>query len=117
MEKISVALKAIEKAGFELKMNKDLADNNDELPWYGPLSGNLRYMQSIWDLPTLIRMTQTGRSLMHKFVGALEMIGIAPKGTRKTADSLAEAADALVAGGKQRLFTPMYLIVAHKPKA
>ncbi|KAJ5786155.1 ERGosterol biosynthesis methyltransferase [Penicillium pulvis] len=119
MEKISVALEAIKKAGFDLEVNEDLAerDHNNELPWYWPLSGNLGYIQSIWDLPTLIRMTHIGRGLAHKFVGALEMMGVAPKGSQKTADSLAEGADCLVAGGKEQLFTPMYLMVARKPNA
>ena len=117
MEKVSVALDAMKKAGFQLELNEDLADRNDELPWYWPLSGDLRYMQSIWDFPTLVRMTHIGRGLVHRFVGALEMIGVAPKGTQKTADSLAEGADCLVAGGREQLFTPMYLMVGRKPKA
>lgn len=68
-------------------------------------------------MPTLIRMTHIGRGLAHSFVGALEMMSVAPKGSQKTADSLAEGADCLVAGGKEQLFTPMYLMVARKPKA
>ncbi|KAJ5962315.1 hypothetical protein N7501_007256 [Penicillium viridicatum] len=111
MERISVALDAMKKAG------EDLADRNDELPWYWALSGDLRCTQSLWDLPTLIRMTHVGRGLTHGIVGALEMIGVAPKGSRKTADSLAEGADCLVAGGKEKLFTPMYLMVGRKPEA
>jgi sterol 24-C-methyltransferase len=43
------------------------------------------------------------------------MIGIAPAGTQKTGDSLAIAGDNLVAGGKLKIFTPMYLIVGRKP--
>jgi sterol 24-C-methyltransferase len=43
------------------------------------------------------------------------MIGLAPRGTQKTADSLALAADCLVAGGREKLFTPMYLMVGRKP--
>ncbi|OQD65232.1 hypothetical protein PENPOL_c006G07829 [Penicillium polonicum] len=117
MEKISVALDAMKKAGFVLEVSEDLADRNDKLPWYWPLSGDLRYMQSLWDLPTLVRMTHVGRGLAHGIVGALEMIGAAPKGSRKTADSLAEGADCLVAGGKEKLFTPMYLMVGRKPEA
>ncbi|EMC92822.1 hypothetical protein BAUCODRAFT_37733 [Baudoinia panamericana UAMH 10762] len=117
MEKIDVALKAVKAAGFELELNEDLADRPDEYPWYWPLSGELRYMQSIWDFPTLVRMTHVGRGLVHRFVGALEMVSLAPRGTQKTADSLAKAADALVAGGKEKLFTPMYLMVARKPNA
>jgi sterol 24-C-methyltransferase len=115
MEKISVAVDAMKTAGFQLEVNEDMADRDDELPWYWPISGQLKYMQSIWDFPTLVRMTHFGRGAAHKFVGALETIGLAPKGTQKTADSLAVAADALVAGGREKLFTPMYLMVGRKP--
>ncbi|KAK3656827.1 Delta(24)-sterol C-methyltransferase [Elasticomyces elasticus] len=116
MEPIPVALAAMKAAGFTLEANEDLADRPDEFPWYWPLSGDLRYMQSIWDFPTLVRMTHIGRGLVHRFVGALEMIKLAPRGTQKTADSLALAADCLVEGGKQKLFTPMYLMVGRKAK-
>ncbi len=115
MEKIDVALSAMKAAGFEMELHEDLADRGDDLPWYYPLSGDLRYMQNIWDLPTLLRMTHIGRGLIHRFVGALEMIKLAPQGTQKTANSLAKAADCLVAGGAEKLFTPMYLMVARKP--
>jgi sterol 24-C-methyltransferase len=116
MEKVSVALDAMKDAGFELEASEDLADRGDELPWYWPLSGQLKYMQSIWDLPTLIRLTKVGRGTVHKVIGFLESIYLAPKGTQKTADSLATGADALVAGGREKLFTPMYLMVGRKPK-
>ena len=117
MEKIEVALQAIKAAGFELEMNEDLADRPDALPWYWPLTGDFRMMSSIWDFFTILRLTWIGRSTVHRFVGILEKIGIAPQGTQKTADSLALAADSLVAGGSQKLFTPMYLMVARKPNA
>jgi sterol 24-C-methyltransferase len=117
MEKIEVAVAAMKAAGFELEVSEDLADRPDELPWYYPLAGELKHMQTIWDLPTLFRMTHFGRGFMHRFVGGLEMIGLAPRGTQKTADSLAKAADCLVAGGRDKLFTPMYLMVGRKPKA
>ncbi|KAJ9668081.1 Delta(24)-sterol C-methyltransferase [Coniosporium apollinis] len=117
MEKIEVALRAMKAAGFELEINEDLADRPDPFPWYWPLAGDFRYMQSIWDAPSILRMTKLGRGTVHRFVGALEMIGLAPKGTQKTADSLALSADCLVAGGKEKLFTPMYLMVGRKPMA
>ena len=117
MEKIDVALKAMKAAGFKLELNEDLADRPDDLPWYYPLSGELKYMQTIWDFPTLARMTHIGRGLAHRFIGALEWLRLAPVGTQKTADSLAEAGDCLVAGGREKLFTPMYLMVGRKPAA
>ncbi|KAF2473526.1 uncharacterized protein BDR25DRAFT_333045 [Lindgomyces ingoldianus] len=115
MEKVEVALAAMKAAGFEMIHHEDLAERDDPMPWYWPLAGDLRNIGSIYDIPTVIRMTKIGRALVHKFVGALELIGVAPKGTQKTADSLAVAADCLVAGGREKLFTPMYLMVGRKP--
>ncbi|KAF1982301.1 hypothetical protein K402DRAFT_397740 [Aulographum hederae CBS 113979] len=117
MEKIEVALQAMRAAGFELEMYEDLADRPDALPWYWPLSGDFRYLQTIWDIPTILRLTKIGRGTVHRFVGILEKFNLAPKGTQKTADSLAVAADCLVAGGREKLFTPMYLMVGRKPMA
>lgn len=117
MEKIDVALKAMKAAGFQMEVHEDLADREDPMPWYWPLSGELKYLGNIWDIFTIARMTHVGRGLVHRFVGVLEMVGVAPRGTQKTADSLAKAADCLVAGGKEKLFTPMYLMVGRKPKA
>lgn len=117
MEKIEVALAAMKAAGFEMEHHEDLADRDDPYPWYWPLSGQLNYISRLGDIPTILRMTKLGRGIIHKFVGGLEVIGLAPKGTQKTADSLALAADCLVAGGREKLFTPMYLMVGRKPAA
>ena len=115
MVRISEGLRAIKAAGFELELHEDLADRPDATPWYYPLAGDFKMMGSVWDVFTIARMTRLGRSAIHQFVGMLELVGFAPKGTQKTADSLARAADCLVDGGKRKLFTPMYLMVARKP--
>lgn len=115
MVSISEGLQAIKNAGFELEFHEDLADREDARPWYYPLDGDLSMIQSVGDFLTIARMTKLGRLVMHNLVGGLEKIGLAPKGTKKTADSLGEAADCLVAGGKEKLFTPMYLMIARKP--
>lgn len=117
MEKVSVALDAVKAAGFELVLKEDLADREDVAPWYWPLSGELKYISSLGDIPTILRMTKIGRGLIHRILGAFETISVFPEGTAKTADSLAIGADCLVAGGRDKLFTPMYLMVARKPKA
>ncbi|MCJ1316914.1 Delta(24)-sterol C-methyltransferase [Xylographa vitiligo] len=116
MVRISEGLAAIKAAGFVLEHHEDLADRPDARPWYYPLAGNFRMIGSFGDILTVARMTKFGRGAIHQFVGLLETVGIASKGTQKTADSLARAADALVAGGEQKLFTPMYLMVARKPQ-
>jgi len=115
MVRVSEGLAAIQAAGFELELHEDLANRRDVVPWYYPLAGDFGMMQSVWDTFTIARLHWMGRGLVHRLVGALEMLRIAPRGTQKTADSLAMAADALVAGGKRKLFTPMYLMVARKP--
>lgn len=115
MVKVSEALKAIQAAGFELEYHEDLAERPDATPWYYPLAGDFRYMGSVLDFFRIVRLTKLGRGMVHKFVGGLEWIGLAPTGTQKTADSLAVGADSLVAGGREKLFTPMYLMIARKP--
>ncbi len=115
MVPVSEGLAAIKAAGFELELHEDLADRKDPKPWYYPLDGDLRMVGSLGDLITIARMTRWGRWVAHGVVGGLERVGLAPKGTKKTADSLALAADCLVTGGKEKLFTPMYLMVARKP--
>ena len=117
MEKVEVALKAMKAAGFELELHEDLADKTDPMPWYWPLSGQWKYLNSIWNAFAIFRMTKFGRFSLHGLMSVMEKTGLAPKGTQKTADSLAYAAENLVAGGEKKLFTPMYLMVARKPKA
>ncbi|RAO72503.1 uncharacterized protein BHQ10_008515 [Talaromyces amestolkiae] len=116
MVKISEGLDAFKAAGFELLHNEDLADRPDPIPWYYPLAGEFKHMQTAWDFLTVLRMTRIGRGFMHRFMGAMEKIWLMPRGTQKTADSLAIAADCLVAGGEKKLFTPMYLMVGRKPE-
>jgi sterol 24-C-methyltransferase len=100
MVKISEGLRAIKAAGFELEFHEDLSQRGDEIPWWYPLAGEMKYCRSVGDLFTVLRMTKFGRGAVHKLVGALEMVGVAPQGTQKTADTLAVAADCLVAGAK-----------------
>jgi sterol 24-C-methyltransferase len=116
MVTISEGLAAMKAAGFELMHHEDLSKREgDTIPWYWGIAGEVKYMQSYWDLFTVLRMTHTGRRAVHVFTGFLENIGLAPKGTKKTADALATGADGLVAGAKLDLFTPMYLMVGRKP--
>jgi sterol 24-C-methyltransferase len=117
MVKVSEGLAAIKAAGFELEFHEDLAERPDPIPWYWPLAGEWKYLGSLTDLFTIGRMTWWGRGLIHKFIGLGETLRVMPQGTQKTADSLAIGADNLVAGGRKKLFTPMYLMIARKPKA
>ncbi|QYT02364.1 Sterol 24-C-methyltransferase [Trichoderma simmonsii] len=119
MLKVEDGLAAIQAAGFTLETHYDLADDPNDTsvaPWYWPLGTDLRYAQSLSDVLTVLRMNRFGRVVSHAFISVLELLQIAPAGTGKTAESLAKAADALVEGGKKKLFTPMYLMVGRKPE-
>jgi sterol 24-C-methyltransferase len=116
MVTISEGLKAIKDAGFELLRHEDLAARPDPIPWYYPLAGLFKYMGSVRDFFTIARMSWWGRGLAHRFFGAGEIIGFFPKGSQKTADSMALAGDCLVEGAQKNLFTPMYLMVGRKPE-
>jgi len=115
MCKISESIRAMKAVGFELEYHEDLATRPDNVPWYYPLSGEFKYARNLYDLFTVLRITKFGQAVVHGFVGVMETLGLAPKGTQKTAGNLSVAADALVAGAQKDLFTPMYIMVARKP--
>lgn len=107
---------ALKNCGFEIEVANDLADNNDEVPWYYPLTGEWRYVQSLSDLATFFRTSYLGRKVTNTMVSVMERVGIAPEGSVKVTEALENAAVGLVAGGKSKLFTPMMLFVAKKPE-
>lgn len=117
---------AMKDAGFELEHHEDLATPStttksasssdlDAAPWYWPLGNDFRHAQTFADLLTVARMNKWGRMVAHNVFSVMEALSLAPRGTRKTADSLGQAADALVEGGRRGLFTPMYLMIGRKP--
>jgi sterol 24-C-methyltransferase len=116
MVRKDVAVKAFEQVGFEIIHNEDLADKGDPVPWYYPLAGQLQFCPSLVDFFKVLLMTRPVRTLSHGLLGVLGYLRLAPPDAQKTADALAQAQDALVNGGKAKLFTPMQLYVARKPE-
>ncbi|KUI68646.1 Sterol 24-C-methyltransferase erg-4 [Cytospora mali] len=118
MGKMSDVLVAMDACGLELEVHRDLAVNEDKLdvaPWYWPMGTDMKHAQTVWDVLSLLKKNRWGAILTAGFLGLLEAVGIAPAGTKKTADSMGKGADALVAGGMQGLFTPMFLLVGKRP--
>lgn len=111
-----VAEQALKNVGFEVEYQKDLADVDDDIPWYYPLAGDLKYCQSLGDLYTVFRTSRLGRLFTTEAVGLMEKVGIAPKGSKQVTHALEDAAVNLVEGGRQKLFTPMMLYVVRKPE-
>lgn len=107
----------MQKAGFVVEYDEDLAQRADRKPWYAPLAGDLRSSQNFMDLLGYLRMSNLGRFGIGCLLRSMEALGLAPSGTAETAAELSAGADALVAGGRENLFTPMYLMIARKPLA
>lgn len=104
---IKQTVAALEAAGFEVVEHADLALTAD-VPWWDPVDPDS------WRLGNF-RTTKLGRKVTHALVKSLETVGVAPKGSLEVASMLERAADGLVAGGKQGLFTPLYFFLARKP--
>jgi sterol 24-C-methyltransferase len=117
MQTKAVARAAMERAGFELLVTEDLAERSDALPWWYPISGDVKSAKGFKDWLLVIRNTHYGRVGVKLIVRLLETVRYAPKGTLKMTEEFIGAADALVDGGKKGLFTPMYLMVGRKPTA
>lgn len=114
MRTIKQARDALNNVGFTILHEEDLADRGDEVPWYYPLTGDLRYAQNIWDLFTFWRMTWVGKFTTQTALKVFEATRLVPKGTHDVGEQLKIAADALVEGGSKKLFTPMMLFVCKK---
>ena len=62
-------------------------------------------------------MSTVGKFITQRAVWGLEKVGFVPKGTYDVGESLKVAATALVAGGQQKVFTPMALWVVKKVRS
>lgn len=114
MRTLHDARKALKTVGFEITHEEDLAARPDVVPWYYPLEGDIWKAQTVWDMFTVFRMSRLGKVITQNGVWGLEKVGFVPKGTFDVGESLKVAAEALVAGGKAKLFTPMALWICRK---
>ncbi len=100
---------ALQKAGFEVLEADDLANASDPgTPWYLALKGDRLSVTSV-------RRTTLGRYLSNRVLALMEALRIAPKGSTEVSDTLNRAADALVAAGERRVFTPNLFFVVRRP--
>lgn len=97
----------LKKVGFEVLEAEDLALNSP-VPWYSTL-------QPSWNLSDF-KITPLGRWATHIMLALMETFRLAPRGSCKIHRTLCRGADGLVLGGKEGIFSPMYLVVAKKPE-
>ena len=101
---------AMRDVGFEVLVAEDIAASS-EVPWYKPIDASAFISLSSF------RTCRLGRALTHYAVYVLETLRIAPKGSVSVSSFLVKGADALVAGGRHALFTPMFFTLCRKPLA
>lgn len=100
---------AFKEAGFKVEKVEDRLDTfrpGYDLPWYDPLSGRFTLRN--------FRTTKVGQMISHTFVTLLEKVKLAPAGSVETHKVLLEAAQRLVEGGENDIFTPMLYVHAIK---
>ena len=108
IDTIEQTVQALEAAGFEVLDSFDAALRSDpETPWYLPLRGET---SSLWS----IGRGRLGRRLTRHTIGALETLGIAPKGSKEVSLMLGRAAEGLIAGGETGIFTPSFFFLARR---
>jgi len=104
---MGAALDAARAAGFAILDAIDLSLTGD-IPWYEPLSPAGLSAASF-------RCSKLGRWCTSQAVGLLELLRIAPRGSRAVSYFLNDAAESLIEIGKAGIFTPDFLIMMQKP--
>eukprot|EP00762_Andalucia_godoyi_P001477 ANDGO_00257.mRNA.1 Cycloartenol-C-24-methyltransferase len=111
LDTIPRCVEAMKNVGFEVEIVRDLASEEGNIdahvPWYDPLDGKMSLSG--------FKRTRFGRECTKFMLHGMEAVKLAPHGSASVAQLLNDAADALVEGGKAKIFTPELFIVARKP--
>ncbi|KAK0106679.1 Delta(24)-sterol C-methyltransferase [Cadophora gregata f. sp. sojae] len=83
MVSIRTAHAALNNAGFSLLHSEDLSTRPDATPWYYPLAGDFRYLGSVWDFFTILRMTRVVRRVVEVLLRVGERVGVVPGGSAR----------------------------------
>ncbi len=110
LRRSSDAVAALQAAGFVVEEAYDLGEKSD-IPWYDPIDKDRPLSLSL----SGFRTTRVGRTMTHYMVTLLEKARLAPPGSTTVSSFLVKGADALVAGGRKGIFTPMFFTLARKP--
>lgn len=101
---------ALRTVGFEILEAKDLAEQDGpSIPWYQPFVGSGVSLASF-------RSSRMGRAITHQSLRVLEKLHLAPRGAVRVAENLNLCAVAMTEAGRLGIFSPMYFVLAKKPK-
>ncbi|RAH63899.1 S-adenosyl-L-methionine-dependent methyltransferase [Aspergillus aculeatinus CBS 121060] len=114
---------AMRAVGFELRAAEDLADSAAaaaSLPWYQLIDGSFKWMGGAVEtlagglVAAFLRLFSSRWG--GRFLGAGATLGLLAPGTRGRVVDMVRVMNAYRVAGEKRLVTPMFLIVARKPK-
>jgi len=108
----SACVKALESVGFEVIEFRDMGldEQYGGDPWWLPLWPS-------WNPFTFrFQMTETGKFLTRNILWMIEFLWLAPAGSYKVQEMLQQGGWGCAQGGYTGTFTPMFLMVARKPK-
>jgi len=111
----SEVVESLKQSGFKVLEHGDLVDiaeewyGDQDVPWYFDMGREYSF-ESI----SGFKLSQFGQRFLRKFLWVIEKIGIVPAGALDTEDMLSSGGRMLVKGGKEKIFTPMYYILAEK---
>jgi len=112
---VDKVLKAVEESGFKVLEHGDLVDLAEQ--WYGEANVPWYYdMAQQWSFSSFrtFALSRFGQLSLSYFLWAAWKVGLVPDDAWKTENMLRYGGENLVKGGQQKLFTPMYYILAEK---
>ncbi|CAJ1343321.1 unnamed protein product [Effrenium voratum] len=112
---ISGPLEGLKSSGFRILEHGDLVDLAEE--WYGdhnvPWYYDMAQTYSFSSFRTFA-LSDFGQRALGSFLWLAYKVGLVPEEASKTEQMLRYASINLVKGGEQKIFTPMYYILAEK---
>jgi len=109
-------LRALRDSGLAIVEHGDLAElaaarhGDHDVPWYYDMAQTYAFSSL-----SAFQLSDFGAGLLSYFLWALAKMGITPKDALDTERMLIKGKKNLVEGGRLRLLTPMYYILAEKP--
>lgn len=113
---------AMKAVGFEIVAIDDLGARPDQIPWWTQLSDPRLEQQGLLSYALLsvffaARASPFINRGLQSVVGKLEQMAVVPSGSQKVVDLVVTILHGMYRGGELGVFSPMYMMVARKPKA
>eukprot|EP00440_Ansanella_granifera_P022627 gb/GFBE01024576.1/.p1 GENE.gb/GFBE01024576.1/~~gb/GFBE01024576.1/.p1 ORF type:complete len:387 (+),score=136.33 gb/GFBE01024576.1/:1-1161(+) len=108
-------LESLEKSGFKILEHGDLVELAEEwygdhnVPWYYDMAQTFSFSGM-----RQFALSEFGQNTLGRFLWLANKVGLVPEEASKTEQMLKQASINLVKGGQQKIFTPMYYVLAEK---